>query len=46
MEVLYYRDCRAISKYTIAICTKEGSAVHGPINVNENWKLAAMVRGY
>uniref|UniRef100_A0A1L8EE07 Proteasome subunit beta n=1 Tax=Haematobia irritans TaxID=7368 RepID=A0A1L8EE07_HAEIR len=46
MEVLYYRDCRSMPKYTVAVCTKDGSIVQGPFNVNENWQLASMVSGY
>lgn len=46
MEVLYYRDCRSMPKYSVAVCTKDGSVVQGPFNVNENWQLATMVKGY
>ena len=46
MEILYYRDCRAVAKYTVAVCTKEGSVVQGPFQVNQNWQLATMVKGY
>uniref|UniRef100_A0A1B0A1N0 Proteasome subunit beta n=1 Tax=Glossina pallidipes TaxID=7398 RepID=A0A1B0A1N0_GLOPL len=46
MEVLYYRDCRAIPKYMVAVCTKDGSVIEGPFNNDEKWKLATMVKGY
>ncbi|XP_055911164.1 proteasome subunit beta type-4 [Eupeodes corollae] len=46
MEVLYYRDCRALSKYSMAIVTKEGTEILTSQKVNENWQLATMVKGY
>lgn len=46
MEVCFYRDCRSYHQYKIAVCTKEGSKVLGPINVDQNWQLATMIKGY
>ncbi|XP_004519726.1 proteasome subunit beta type-4 [Ceratitis capitata] len=46
MEVLYYRDCRAISKYSVAVSTAQGTIVQGPFEVNQNWALATMIKGY
>ncbi|XP_036229308.1 proteasome subunit beta type-4 [Bactrocera oleae] len=46
MEVLYYRDCRAISKYSVAVSTAQGTIVQGPFEVNQNWQLATLVKGY
>jgi len=46
MEVLYYRDCRTIPKYSVAVVTKTGCVVEGPFDVNENWQVASFVKGY
>jgi len=46
MEVLYYRDCRAFSKYTQGICTVEGVEVNNDHVVAENWQVAHLIRGY
>ncbi|XP_017478505.1 PREDICTED: proteasome subunit beta type-4 isoform X2 [Rhagoletis zephyria] len=46
MEVLYYRDCRAISKFSVAVATAQGTIVQGPFDVNQNWEVATMVKGY
>lgn len=46
MEVLFYRDCRAYNQYKVAVCTKEGSKVLGPINVDQNWEFAKTIKGY
>ena len=46
MEVCYYRDCRAMDAYSVAICTKEASVVQGPFKVKQNWEIAALVKGY
>lgn len=44
MELLYYRDCRGCSSYTVAICTKtEGSKILGPLRVDEDWVVESMV---
>lgn len=46
MELLYYRDCRGASSYSVAVCTKtDGSKVLGPLRVDENWILEAFVGG-
>ncbi|XP_037948483.1 proteasome subunit beta type-4-like [Teleopsis dalmanni] len=46
MEVLYYRDCRAHPKYTVAVCTEAGTEIKGPFRVDENWALASLIEGY
>ncbi|XP_068155315.1 proteasome subunit beta type-4 [Drosophila tropicalis] len=46
MEVLYYRDTRNMSKYTVGVCTTSNCLVEGPYNVNENWTFAADIKGY
>ncbi|XP_037814362.1 proteasome subunit beta type-4 [Lucilia sericata] len=46
MEVLYYRDCRSMPKYTVAVCNQRRQCCPGSFNVNENWQLATMVKGY
>lgn len=46
MEVCFYRDCRSYHQYKVAVCTKEGSKVLGPINVDQNWAFATSIKGY
>ncbi|KAH8340550.1 hypothetical protein KR059_000956 [Drosophila kikkawai] len=46
MEVLYYRDTRNSSTYTVGVCTPNGCGVEGPYQVNENWTFAATIKGY
>ncbi|EDV34045.1 uncharacterized protein Dana_GF20703 [Drosophila ananassae] len=46
MEVLYYRDTRNTSKYTVGVCTPSGSVVEGPYKVDENWSFASTIKGY
>lgn len=47
MEVLYYRDTRNISKYTVGACFRNGECnVGGPYKVNEKWTFASMIKGY
>ncbi|XP_031618525.1 proteasome subunit beta type-4 [Contarinia nasturtii] len=46
MEVLFYRDCRSYHQYKVAVCTKDGSKVLGPINVEQNWQFATSIKGY
>jgi len=46
MEVLHYRDCRAMSKFSVAVCTSEEVVIKGPFKVDENWSLAALIKGY
>ncbi|KAH8278852.1 hypothetical protein KR018_010489 [Drosophila ironensis] len=46
MEVLYYRDTRNTSKYTVGVCTANSCTVEGPYRVDENWTFASNVKGY
>lgn len=46
MEVLYYRDTRNMSQFTVGVCMPTQCVVDGPFNVNENWNFAANIRGY
>lgn len=46
MEVLFYRDARSTSKFTVAVAKKDGTVIQGPFTVNQNWQLATMVKGY
>lgn len=46
MEVCFYRDCRSYYQYKLAVCTKIGSKVLGPINVDQNWEFAKTIKGY
>lgn len=44
MEILYYRDARSFPKYQYSVLNKSGVSMHGPIDVEQNWKLATMVK--
>jgi len=46
MEVLFYRDTRNISQYTVGVCSANGCGVEGPFQVNENWTFAETIKGY
>lgn len=46
MKVLYCRDARSFPKYHVAIVTKEGSRIEGPIDVEAEWGIASYVKGY
>ena len=46
LEVLYYRDAHSGTKYTIGIITSAGVTIDGPFNIESNWEVAAMVKGY
>eukprot|EP00745_Piridium_sociabile_P015527 TRINITY_DN23059_c0_g1_i1.p1 TRINITY_DN23059_c0_g1~~TRINITY_DN23059_c0_g1_i1.p1 ORF type:complete len:286 (+),score=62.84 TRINITY_DN23059_c0_g1_i1:99-860(+) len=46
MKLLYYRDARSLNKYQIAVVTKKGADVRGPIVSQPNWEIAHMVKGY
>lgn len=46
MEVCFYRDCRSYHQYKVAVSTKQGSKVIGPINVDQNWEFAKTIKGY
>jgi len=46
MKLLYYRDARSLNKYQMAIVTKDGIEVKGPIKSDANWEIAHLVKGY
>ncbi|XP_055373313.1 proteasome subunit beta type-4 [Condylostylus longicornis] len=46
MEVLYYRDCRSLSTYNVIVCDKDGAVIHKDLEVNQNWALAPLIKGY
>lgn len=47
MEVLYYRDCRAMPVFNYAIVSNDAKAeVVEKNNVDQNWGLAKLIRGY
>ncbi|XP_037730251.1 proteasome subunit beta type-4 [Drosophila subpulchrella] len=46
MEVLFYRDTRNISQYTVGVCSANGCGIEGPFQVNENWTFAETIKGY
>jgi len=43
MRVLFYRDARAFNKYEIAVVTKDGSVIEGPLELKTNWDVGLMV---
>ncbi|GFN98038.1 proteasome subunit beta [Plakobranchus ocellatus] len=44
MKLLYYRDARSLNKYQIAIITKAGVDLRGPIKADTNWEVAHMIK--
>ncbi|PVD36233.1 hypothetical protein C0Q70_03211 [Pomacea canaliculata] len=46
MKLLFYRDARSFDKYEIAIVTKKGAEIQGPLTVEANWDIAHAVSGY
>ncbi|KAK7481470.1 hypothetical protein BaRGS_00027321, partial [Batillaria attramentaria] len=44
MKLLFYRDARSLNKYEIAVVTKQGAEVRGPLTAQTNWDIAHMVR--
>jgi 20S proteasome subunit beta 7 len=45
MEVLFYRDCRGYPKYSQANISLEGCDIK-KLDVDQNWELAKMIKGY
>lgn len=46
LKVLFYRDARSWNSYEIAIVTKEGTRIEGPLSAKTDWSIANMVKGY
>ncbi|KAH9489588.1 Proteasome subunit beta type-4 [Bulinus truncatus] len=46
MKLMFYRYARAINKYLLAIVTKDGVDIKGPIFSETNWEVTHMIRGY
>jgi len=46
MKLLYYRDARSLNKYQMAIVTKDGVDLRGPIKSETNWEIARLIKGY
>nr|ACI67336.1 Proteasome subunit beta type-4 precursor [Salmo salar]ADM16064.1 Proteasome subunit beta type-4 precursor [Salmo salar] len=46
LKVLYYRDARSYNRHEIAIVTKEGVGIVGPMSCETNWEIAHMVSGF
>lgn len=46
MKLLFYRDARSWNKYEIAVVTKDGTKIEGPISSKTNWEVAHMIKGY
>ena len=46
LKVLFYRDARSWNSYDIAMVTKDGARVEGPLSAQTNWNIANMVKGY
>ncbi|XP_018324354.1 proteasome subunit beta type-4 [Agrilus planipennis] len=40
MEVLFYRDARSFPKFQLAVITKEGVSIEGPLDIKQNWEVA------
>jgi len=46
LRVLYSRDARSFPSYDLAIVTKDGSKIEGPLKVDADWSIAEYVKGY
>jgi len=46
LSVLFYRDARSWNEYELAVVTKDGASVEGPLTCKTNWNLALNVCGY
>ncbi|KAK3760729.1 hypothetical protein RRG08_009364 [Elysia crispata] len=46
MKLLFYRDARSLNKYQVAVITKAGVDIRGPIKSETNWEVAHMIKGY
>ncbi|KAM9386176.1 proteasome subunit beta type-4 [Pholidichthys leucotaenia] len=46
LKVLYYRDARSYNRHEIAIVTKDGVEILGPLSSETNWDIAHMVSGF
>lgn len=47
MKTLFYRDARALNKYSIAIISEEGVEMkHGVEISSQSWRFADSIRGY
>ncbi|XP_041351774.1 proteasome subunit beta type-4-like [Gigantopelta aegis] len=46
LKLLFYRDARSLNKYQVAIVTKDGVKIIGPIVSETNWEIAHLVKGY
>jgi len=42
-NILFYRDCRALNKYTLATVTAKGVNISKPFSLQTNWQLKAFV---
>jgi len=41
----YLRDCRAWPKFHLAVVTKEGTKIEGPLMIDSDWEYAKLVGG-
>lgn len=46
LKVLFYRDARSFNKYELAIVTKDGTRIEGPLSSDTDWSIAHMIKGY
>jgi len=46
LSVLFYRDARSWNEYELAVVTKDGASVDGPLTCQTSWNIAHMVHGY
>jgi len=46
LSVLFYRDARSWNEYELAVVTKDGASIEGPLMCKTDWNIAHMVRGY
>jgi len=46
MKILYYRDCRATSEYTLYVVKTDGTATSEKLKVDPDWSVSKYVKGY
>jgi len=44
MKLMFYRDARAFHKFHIGVVNANGSRIEGPMEIEQDWKLATVVK--
>lgn len=49
VRLCFFRDCRAASRYNLAVVSKDGAVVHEPKELNtdnKHWEYGRNIRGF